>query len=47
MPDHVGEEMIRLITSHPRMALGFVSSRERDGERQLQRSFHLGVPPEA
>ena len=30
---HVGEELIRLIDAHPRMELGFVSSRERDGER--------------
>lgn len=30
---YVGEELIRLIASHPQMQLGFVSSRERDGER--------------
>ena len=30
---YVGEELIRLIASHPQLQLGFVSSRERDGER--------------
>ena len=30
---HVGEELIRLLDAHPQMELGFVSSRERDGER--------------
>ena len=30
---YVGEEMINLIVGHPQMTLGFVSSRERDGER--------------
>ncbi len=30
---YVGEELIRLVAAHPGMALGFVSSRERDGER--------------
>lgn len=30
---YVGEELIKLIAGHPSMALGFVSSRERDGER--------------
>ena len=30
---YVGEELIRLIDAHPGMTLGFVSSRERDGER--------------
>jgi N-acetyl-gamma-glutamyl-phosphate reductase len=30
---HVGSELIRLVASHPRFALGFVSSRERAGQR--------------
>lgn len=30
---YVGEELINLIVGHPQMTLGFVSSRERDGER--------------
>lgn len=30
---HVGAELIRLIAAHPRFALGFVSSRELDGQR--------------
>ena len=30
---YVGEELIRLIASHPHLELGFVSSRERDGRR--------------
>lgn len=30
---YVGEELIKLIAAHPQMTLGFVSSRERDGER--------------
>ncbi|WP_425451821.1 N-acetyl-gamma-glutamyl-phosphate reductase [Solilutibacter pythonis] len=30
---YVGEELIRLIARHPHVELGFVSSRERDGER--------------
>ena len=30
---YVGEELIKLIDAHPQMELGFVSSRERDGER--------------
>lgn len=30
---YVGEELIKLITRHPQLELGFVSSRERDGER--------------
>ena len=30
---HVGAELIRLIAGHPRFALGFVSSREFDGQR--------------
>lgn len=30
---YVGEELIKLIEAHPQMTLGFVSSRERDGER--------------
>ncbi|MBE2211159.1 MAG: N-acetyl-gamma-glutamyl-phosphate reductase [Xanthomonadaceae bacterium] len=30
---YVGEELIRLIDAHPSMILGFVSSRERDGDR--------------
>jgi N-acetyl-gamma-glutamyl-phosphate reductase len=30
---HVGSELIRLLAAHPRFELGFVSSRERAGER--------------
>ncbi|UHQ24871.1 N-acetyl-gamma-glutamyl-phosphate reductase [Lysobacter sp. 5GHs7-4] len=30
---HVGAELIRLIAAHPHFELGFVSSRERDGQR--------------
>ena len=30
---HVGSELIRLVAAHPRFALGFVSSRERAGQR--------------
>ncbi len=30
---YVGAELIRLVAAHPRFALGFVSSREREGER--------------
>lgn len=30
---HVGSEMIRLLAAHPRFAIGFVSSREREGQR--------------
>ena len=30
---YVGAELIRLITVHPHLALGFVSSRELDGQR--------------
>ncbi|MBW8824463.1 MAG: N-acetyl-gamma-glutamyl-phosphate reductase [Xanthomonadales bacterium] len=30
---HVGEELIRLVAAHPHFELGFVSSRERDGQR--------------
>ena len=30
---HVGEELIRLVAAHPQFELGFVSSRERDGQR--------------
>ena len=30
---YVGEELIKLVAAHPMMTLGFVSSRERDGER--------------
>jgi len=30
---HVGAELIALVDAHPRFGLGFVSSRERDGER--------------
>lgn len=30
---YVGEELIKLIAAHPQMELGFVSSRERGGER--------------
>ena len=29
---YVGEELIRLIDAHPQLTLGFVSSRERDGQ---------------
>ena len=36
---YVGEEMIRLIARHPQMELGFVSSRERDGQRVAD---HIG-----
>lgn len=30
---HTGAELVRLIAGHPRLALGFVSSRELDGQR--------------
>lgn len=30
---YVGSELIRLVAAHPRFALAFVSSRERDGQR--------------
>ncbi|MDX2298975.1 MAG: N-acetyl-gamma-glutamyl-phosphate reductase [Xanthomonadaceae bacterium] len=30
---HVGSELIRLLAAHPRFAIGFVSSREREGQR--------------
>ncbi len=30
---HTGAELIRLIDAHPQLELGFVSSRERDGQR--------------
>ena len=30
---HVGAELIALIAAHPRFALRYVSSRERDGQR--------------
>lgn len=30
---HVGSELIRLLAAHPRFVIGFVSSREREGQR--------------
>ncbi|HOZ05900.1 MAG TPA: N-acetyl-gamma-glutamyl-phosphate reductase, partial [Arenimonas sp.] len=30
---HVGSELIRLIETHPEFELGFVSSRERAGQK--------------
>ena len=35
---HTGAEMIRLIAGHPRLTLGFVSSRELDGQRVADHS---------
>jgi len=37
---HVGADLIRLVASHPRFELAFVSSRELDGQRVAD---HLGV----
>lgn len=36
---HVGAELIRLVAAHPHFALGFVSSRELDGQRVAD---HIG-----
>ena len=53
---YVGEELIKLIAAHPQMELGFVSSRERGGERvgeqgrrceRVQDFRKLGVHPRA
>ncbi len=39
---YVGEELIKLIAAHPQMSLGFVSSRERDGERVADHVVGIG-----
>ena len=40
---YVGSELIHLITAHPDLRLGFVSSREREG--QAVADFEVGVDP--